>query len=87
MKSTGVIRKVDGMGRVVIPMELRRNLKIEGADGGEGTPLEIYTEGENIILRKYTPGCEVCGGMKELRTVNNKSICKECAKKIANAWR
>ncbi|MZK54172.1 AbrB family transcriptional regulator, partial [Clostridium beijerinckii] len=49
--------------------------------------LEIYTEGEHIILRKYTPGCEVCGEMKELRTINNKSICKECAKKIADAWR
>ncbi len=52
MKSTGIVRKVDELGRVVIPMELRRNLNITEKDA-----LEIYVEGDNIILKKYTPGC------------------------------
>lgn len=82
MKSTGVVRALDPLGRIVIPVELRRTLKLNEADS-----LEIFTEGSNIILRKYTPGCEICGEIKELRTINSKNICKECAKKITNAWR
>lgn len=82
MKSTGVVRKIDNLGRIVFPIELRRNLKIK-----EGDPISIYVDGQDIILRKYVPGCEICGELKELRIINGKSICKECAKKIINAWR
>ncbi len=65
MKSTGIVRKVDGLGRVVIPMELRKTLEIKGADHGEGTPLEIFVEGSDIILRKYsTGGCHCCDEQK-----------------------
>ena len=58
MKSTGITRKIDELGRIVIPKELRRTLDIK-----EGTPLEIFVEGEQIILQKYTPNmtCAVTG--------------------------
>jgi transcriptional pleiotropic regulator of transition state genes len=55
MKSTGIVRKVDELGRIVIPKELRRTMNIK-----EGDPLEIYTEGEQIILKKYAPVCLKC---------------------------
>lgn len=53
MKSTGIVRKVDELGRIVIPIELRRNLGI-----GEKEPIEIYVDGESIILKKYEPGVD-----------------------------
>ncbi|MCG8482598.1 MAG: AbrB/MazE/SpoVT family DNA-binding domain-containing protein, partial [Clostridia bacterium] len=56
MKATGIVRKVDELGRVVLPIELRRNLNIEIKD-----PLEIYVDGEMIILKKYAPACIFCG--------------------------
>ena len=52
MKSTGIVRKVDSLGRIVLPMELRRTLNIKGADGGLGTPLEIYVEGGEHRFKK-----------------------------------
>ena len=55
MKSTGVVRRVDELGRIVIPMELRRTLNI-----GEKDPLEIFVAEDMIILKKYTPGCIFC---------------------------
>lgn len=56
MKSTGMVRKIDKLGRVVIPMELRRTMGIDEKD-----PLEIYVDGEKIVLQKYRPGCIFCG--------------------------
>lgn len=64
MKSTGVVRKMDHLGRIVFPIELRRNLNLN-----EGDPVEIYVEGDNIILKKYNPGCHCCGEMKNVTTV------------------
>ena len=52
MKATGIVRKVDELGRIVLPIELRRTLKIEIKD-----PLEIYVDGESIMLKKYQPAC------------------------------
>ena len=60
MKSTGIVRKVDELGRVVIPIELRRTLGIEEKDA-----LEIYTDNEKIVLKKYEPACIFCGNAKE----------------------
>lgn len=77
MKATGIVRKVDELGRIVIPKELCRTHRIES-----GTPLEIYTDGEDIILRKYLPGCVFCGGLKNLRTFMDKNVCHQCAGKI-----
>lgn len=79
MKSTGIVRKVDQLGRVVLPMELRRTLNIEEKD-----PLEIYTEGEQIVLKKYEPTCVFCGEASGVVNYKGKMICRECLKDIKN---
>ena len=73
MKATGIVRKVDELGRVVIPIELRRTLEINERDG-----LEIFVENDRIILHKYEPGCMFCGGTDELTNLKGKNVCKEC---------
>jgi transcriptional pleiotropic regulator of transition state genes len=73
MKSTGIVRKVDELGRVVIPIELRRNLDIEVKDA-----LEIFVDGEHIILKKYAPACIFCGQAKDVTTFKGKNICPSC---------
>ncbi len=73
MKSTGIVRKVDELGRIVVPKELRRTLNID-----EGTPLEIFTEEDCIILRKYEPGCVFCDSVKDLTVHKGKNICPAC---------
>jgi len=73
MKSTGIVRQIDELGRLVIPVELRRNLNINVKDG-----LEIFTEGDTIILRKYEPLCSICNGGNEIRHFKGKRICKDC---------
>lgn len=73
MKSTGIVRKVDELGRVVIPIELRRTLGIEVKDA-----LEIYVDKENIILKKYEPACIFCSNADEIIRYKGKNICKEC---------
>jgi len=80
MKSTGMTRKVDELGRVVIPIELRRTLQIEEKD-----PLEIYVDGEKIILRKYEPGCIFCGNADKLRNFKDKNICEDCFNLMKNS--
>lgn len=77
MKSTGIIRKVDELGRVVIPIELRNQFEIYEKD-----PLEIFVDGSTIILKKYEPNCIFCGATKKLIAYNDKLICPKCAKKI-----
>lgn len=73
MKATGIVRKVDELGRITLPRELRRTLDLQEKD-----PVEIYTEGDTIILHKYAPGCVFCGDTdaKEVRGVR---ICARCA--------
>ncbi|HHW12288.1 MAG TPA: AbrB/MazE/SpoVT family DNA-binding domain-containing protein [Firmicutes bacterium] len=73
MKSTGIVRKVDELGRVVIPIELRRTLRIEEKDA-----LEIYVDGERIILKKYEPACIFCGNADNVRNFKEKNICQDC---------
>ncbi|TAH58908.1 MAG: AbrB/MazE/SpoVT family DNA-binding domain-containing protein [Gottschalkiaceae bacterium] len=73
MKSTGIVRKVDELGRVVIPIELRRTLNIEEKDS-----LEIYVDGEHIILKKYEPACIFCGNAKDVVQYKGKNICPAC---------
>ena len=80
MKSTGMTRKVDELGHVVIPIELRRTLQIEEKD-----PLEIYVDGEKIILRKYEPGCIFCGNADKLRNFKDKNICEDCFNLMKNS--
>lgn len=73
MKSTGIVRKVDELGRIVIPIELRRTLGIEEKDG-----LEIFTDNDRIILRKYEASCIFCGSREEIADYSGKKVCKEC---------
>lgn len=80
MKSTGIVRKVDTLGRVVIPIELRETMGIAIKDS-----MEIFTEGDEIILRKYAPGCIFCGEMTDVSTFRGKPVCKNCAASMAKA--
>lgn len=78
VKSTGIVRKVDELGRIVIPMELRNKLGISEKDS-----LEIYVDGTSIILKKYTDGCVFCGSDKKLYTFDDHLICEKCKAKIS----
>lgn len=73
MKSTGIVRKVDELGRVVIPIELRRTQGIAEKDA-----LEIYVDAEKIILKKYQPACIFCGNADNVENYKNKVVCLEC---------
>ena len=73
MKSTGIVRKIDPLGRIVLPMELRREYKINTCDG-----IEIFTEGDTIVLKKYEPACIFCGESRDVSDIKGKKICKVC---------
>ena len=73
MKSTGIVRKVDELGRIVLPIELRRTLDI-----GEKDSLEIYVEDDRIVLRKYEPACILCGDTRNVENFRDKCICAVC---------
>lgn len=73
MKSTGIVRKVDELGRIVLPIELRRNLDIAERDA-----LEIFVDGNAIVLRKYEPTCLFCGDGRHLTAFRGKNICGNC---------
>lgn len=77
MKSTGIVRKVDELGRVVIPIELRRTLNLNEKDA-----VEIFVEGDTIILKKYLPACIFCGQAKNVKTIRDKKICNVCLDEI-----
>ena len=79
MKSTGIVRRVDDLGRIVLPRELRKMLNINSRDS-----LEIFMDGDAIILRKYEPQCIFCGQANGVRTFKSKKICEDCAKKIGS---
>jgi AbrB family transcriptional regulator, transcriptional pleiotropic regulator of transition state genes len=79
MKSTGIVRKVDELGRIVLPIELRRTLDIDIKDS-----LEIYVDESKIILKKYEPTCIFCGEASDVITYNDKNICKGCLEKLKN---
>ena len=78
MKSTGIIRKVDDLGRIVLPIELRRMLDIAERD-----ELEIFMENDRIVLRKFEPACIFCASERGLVAYRGKNVCQECIKKIA----
>ena len=79
MKSTGIIRRMDELGRVVIPIEIRNQFNI-----GQKDPIEIYVDGSSIVLKKFEPNCIFCGNTKNLLEYHNKLICKDCSKKIGD---
>lgn len=79
MKSTGIVRKVDELGRVVIPIELRRTLDIAEKDA-----LEIYVDADKIILKKYEPACVFCGSADNVINYKNKNVCQACLTEMAS---
>lgn len=78
MKSTGVVRKVDELGRIVIPIELRRTMGIEEKDA-----LEIYVDNEKIILKKYEPACIFCGNAEDVSNYKGKNLCRACLTELS----
>ncbi|MCL2023804.1 MAG: AbrB/MazE/SpoVT family DNA-binding domain-containing protein [Oscillospiraceae bacterium] len=81
MKSLGIVRKLDDVGRIVVPKELRRLFQIENPNDS----VEIFTEEDRIILRKYQPSCIFCKSNSDLFVFSGQKICRDCAAKIGNA--
>lgn len=79
MKSTGIVRRVDELGRIVLPIELRRTLDIAERDS-----MEIYVSDDSIILKKYHPACIFCGSSKNISVFKEKNICASCIAQISN---
>ena len=77
MKSTGIVRHIDELGRIVVPKELRRKLGIANTD-----PVEIYCEDDKIILKKYDPVCHFCGSTQSLTQFKEKNICSSCINEL-----
>lgn len=77
MKSTGIVRKVDELGRIVLPIELRRTLDISEKDA-----LEIYVEGDKIILRKDHESCVFCDSPRNLTEFKGRNVCQDCLAKL-----
>jgi len=77
MHDTGIVRRVDDLGRIVIPMELRRTLGIHVKD-----PMAIFVEGDRIILQKHRDVCTICGNTEEITEVRGRPVCAECVKAV-----
>lgn len=84
MKNTGIVRKLDELGRITLPKELRRTLDIDDRD-----PVEIYTEEDTIVLKKYSGNdkCKHCGSTENVVNVDGIVICKKCASKVLNVFK
>lgn len=80
MKSTGIVRHMDSLGRVVIPIEIRRNLEMKEED-----PIEIFTEDKTVVLKKYNPGCSRCGALGNLTKVFGMWLCPTDLEKFKEA--
>ena len=77
MKTTGIVRNIDELGRIVVPKEMRRHLGITASD-----PIEIALEGDTIVLKKYVSLCHFCAGSDDLIDFKGKKICKKCVAQI-----
>lgn len=82
MSDTGIVRRVDDLGRVVIPMELRRTLGIRVKD-----PISIHVEGERIILQKHVDSCVICGDTEETALFKGRPLCTACVREIRKGSR
>ena len=78
LKSTGIVRKVDELGRIVLPVELRRTLDINERDA-----LELYVDGTSIVLKKYRPTCIFCDSTRDLRVFKEKNVCPRCLREMS----
>ncbi|AZO95661.1 AbrB/MazE/SpoVT family DNA-binding domain-containing protein [Iocasia frigidifontis] len=77
MKATGIVRKIDDLGRIVLPKELRKTMHIDRKD-----PMEIYVDEDTVILKKYEPACLFCGNAEDTIEYKKKVICKSCLKEM-----
>lgn len=77
MKSLGIVRKVDELGRIVLPVELRRTFNIEEKDA-----LEIYVDEDTIILKKYERSCIFCNEANDVQVYKGQNICKKCMRDL-----
>ncbi len=77
MKATGITRQIDGLGRIVLPKELRNSFEINTNDA-----LEIYTEDDKIILRKLQRTCVFCGGKEDTMEFSGKALCEKCLNRL-----
>lgn len=77
MQSTGIVRRIDELGRIVIPIDLRRNLNIDSCD-----PMEIFVGEEEIILKKFVQSCVFCGKSEDTFQFKNQYICRECQEEL-----
>jgi len=82
VKSTGIVRKIDNLGRIVLPKELRRTFDI-----GDKEPMEIFVDGKKIILKKYAPGCIFCESQENLVSFRGKTICESCRAELVKELR
>lgn len=78
MKDTGIVRKIDPLGRLVIPKEVRDALGL-----GVNEPVQIYVDGDAICVKKYVKACLICGKTNDVLAINGKNICMACAKLIS----
>lgn len=79
MKSTGMVRKVDELGRIVLPAEIRQSMDIKVKDS-----IEIFTDNERIVLQKYSPSCIFCNNVDNIILFREKRICAECLQTLKN---
>ncbi len=79
MTSTGIVRRIDSVGRFVLPIELRRTLEIADNDS-----LEVFIEDNTIILKKYQPACIFCGNARDVSTYKGHNICTNCVQDMAS---
>ena len=79
MKSTGIVRRIDELGRIVLPIEIRKNLSLSSRDA-----VEIFVNEDTIVLKKYQPACIFCEDAKDVITFHGKNVCTTCAKRLGN---
>ena len=80
MKSTGIVRRIDELGRIVLPIELRRTLDI-----GERETMEIFVEGSSVVLKKYRPTCIFCDSARDIAIFKGKNVCPKCLSELKSA--
>ena len=77
MKSTGIVRKIDELGRIVLPIEIRNTMDIASRD-----PIEIFVDEDKIILKKYEPSCVFCGNADDVEYYKGKLVCRRCIENL-----
>jgi len=81
MKSTGIVRPIDELGRIVLPIEIRKTMELNPRDS-----LEIFVDGNRIVLQKYNPGCLFCGNADDLCYYKGKLVCSDCINTLGHVY-